>query len=52
VIENVPMIHCPHCHETYLTAKIMHEIDAVRRNRKAAVSRQVKVAHLEMTEIE
>ncbi|MFH0765632.1 MAG: YgiT-type zinc finger protein [Calditrichota bacterium] len=47
LIEDIPMIHCPHCHETYLTAKTMHEIDAVRRNRKSAVLRPVRVAHLE-----
>ena len=47
VIEDIPMIHCPNCHETYLTAKTMHEIDEVRRNRKSAVSRPVRVAHLE-----
>ncbi len=46
VIEDVPMIHCPNCHESYFTAKTLHEIDALRRDRKTAVSRQVMVARL------
>ena len=52
VIENIPMIHCPHCHETYLSAKTLHEIDALRLNHKGAVSRQVKVARLAGVESE
>ena len=52
VIEDVPMIHCPNCHETYLTAKTLHEIDALRLNRQTAVSRQVMVTHLAGVESE
>jgi YgiT-type zinc finger domain-containing protein len=27
VIENVPIINCPHCGESYLTAETLHEIE-------------------------
>jgi YgiT-type zinc finger domain-containing protein len=28
VIENVPVISCPHCGESYLTARTLREIDS------------------------
>lgn len=28
VIENVPVISCPHCGESYLTAETLHELDS------------------------
>lgn len=47
VIENVPVVSCPHCGESYLTAKTLREIDNVKRNRtKIAVERPVPVAVL------
>ncbi len=45
VIENVPIISCPHCGESYLTAKTLHEIENIKRNRaNFAVERNVPVA--------
>ena len=45
VIENVPIISCPHCDESYLTAETLHEIERIKRHRLAlAVSRPVPVA--------
>lgn len=45
VIENVPVVSCPHCGESYLTAKTLHEIERIKRDRaKAAVERPVRVA--------
>jgi len=44
VIEDVPIIHCPHCHENYLTAETLHELDDIRRIRKGAARRSVDVA--------
>jgi YgiT-type zinc finger domain-containing protein len=45
VIENVPVISCPHCGESYLTAKTLHEIENIKRNRtNIAVERPVPVA--------
>lgn len=45
VIENVPVISCPACGESYLTAATLREIDSIKRNRiKVAPSRPVPVA--------
>lgn len=45
VIENVPVVSCPHCGEGYLTAKTLREIENIKRNRtNVAVERPVPVA--------
>lgn len=45
VIENVPVITCPHCGESYLMADALHEIERIKLHRKNfAVERPVKVA--------
>jgi YgiT-type zinc finger domain-containing protein len=45
LIENVPVISCPHCGESYLTATTLHEIERIKTHRKAiAVERFVEVA--------
>jgi len=45
VIENVPIISCPHCGESYLTAETLHEIERIKLHRKSfAEQRQVAVA--------
>jgi YgiT-type zinc finger domain-containing protein len=45
VIENVPIISCPHCGESYLTAETLHTIERIKRERKQrAVPRTVAVA--------
>lgn len=45
VIENVPLISCPHCRESYLTAKTLREIENIKSNRtNIAVERPVSVA--------
>lgn len=45
VIENVPVISCPACGESYLTAITLREIDNIKRNRKkVATERPVPVA--------
>ena len=45
VIENVPMVSCPHCGESYLTAKTLHEIERIKLHRQSfAESRPVPVA--------
>jgi len=45
VIENVPVVSCPHCGESYLTAETMHELDRIKANRGAlAKPRPVAVA--------
>lgn len=45
LIENVPVIFCPNCGESYLTAETLHEIDRIKEQRKRlAVERSVEVA--------
>ena len=47
VIENVPVISCPHCGESYLTAETLHEIERIKANRQSfAKERSVPVAVL------
>ena len=45
VIENVPVVSCPHCGESYLTADTLHEIERIKLHRHSfAESRSVPVA--------
>lgn len=45
VIENVPIISCPHCGESYLTAETLYEIERIKLHRQSfAESRPVSVA--------
>jgi len=45
VIENVPVISCPHCGESYLTADTLHEIERIKLHRQSfAQERSVPVA--------
>lgn len=44
VIENVPMVDCPHCGEAYFTAEALREVERLKRQRRArAVARPVAV---------
>jgi len=43
VIENVPVVSCPHCGESYLTAETLHEIERIKRQ-QLGVTRPVAVA--------
>lgn len=45
IIENVPVINCPHCGESYLTAETLHELERIKLHRQEfAVKRRVAVA--------
>lgn len=45
VIENIPVISCPDCGETYLTAETLHQIDKIKTGRRrASDKRPVSVA--------
>jgi YgiT-type zinc finger domain-containing protein len=45
VIENVPIISCPHCGESYFTAETLHELERIKLHRQSfAVERPVLVA--------
>ena len=44
VIENVPVVSCPHCGESYLTAETLHEIERLKLHReRLAVERPVEI---------
>lgn len=45
VIEKAPVISCPHCGESYLTAETLHEIERIKLHRQSfASTRPVAVA--------
>jgi len=45
VIENIPVVSCPNCGESYLTAETLHEIERIKLHRQNfAVKRPVAVA--------
>lgn len=45
VIENVPVVVCPHCGESYLTAETLHEIERIKLHRRSLTKpRSVAVA--------
>lgn len=45
VIEDVPVVSCPHCGESYLTADTLHEIERIKLHRQNfAIERPVAVA--------
>jgi YgiT-type zinc finger domain-containing protein len=38
IIENVPVVSCPHCGTSYLTAQTLHEIERIKRHRHELAS--------------
>ncbi len=45
VIENIPMVSCHKCGESYFTAETLHEIERIRLHHKNfAIERPVEVA--------
>ena len=45
IIENVPVVSCPHCGKSYLTADTLHEIERIKLHRQNfAQKRLVSVA--------
>ena len=48
VIENIPVVSCPNCGETYLTSDTLHEIERIKIHRRHfATKRSVAVATFE-----
>ena len=44
VIQDVPMVDCPHCGEAYFTADTLHEVERLKSQRRTlAVARPVEV---------
>ncbi len=45
MIEEVPVVSCPHCGQSYLSAETLHEIERIKRHRsELAAERPVAVA--------
>ena len=45
VVENVPVVSCPHCGESYLTAETLHALEELKQHpERYAVPRPVDVA--------
>jgi hypothetical protein len=45
VVEDIPMVSCPHCGESYFSARTLHEIERIKQLRASiAVERNVPVA--------
>ncbi|MCR4314789.1 MAG: type II toxin-antitoxin system MqsA family antitoxin [Planctomycetes bacterium] len=34
LVENVPVVFCQSCHESYVSASTLHEIERIKKNRK------------------
>lgn len=46
IIENIPLINCTHCGESYFTADTLYEIERIKLHRKSiAKQRKVSVAN-------
>ncbi len=46
IIENIPVISCAICGESYMTAETLHEIERIKLHRQSfAVNRNVPVAN-------
>ena len=45
LIRGVPVVSCPHCGESYMTAETLHELERIKLHRhQLAVQRPVAVA--------
>jgi YgiT-type zinc finger domain-containing protein len=45
LIENVSVVDCPHCDESYMTAATLHEIERIKLHRRSfSVRRPIQVA--------
>ncbi len=40
VVEKVPVVSCPHCGATYLTAETLHEIERIKAHRRSLARRR------------
>jgi YgiT-type zinc finger domain-containing protein len=45
IIENIPLVSCPHCGESYFAAETLHEIERIKLHRHSfAIMRQTAIA--------
>ncbi len=50
VIEDIPVLSCSNCHESYITAGTAREIDRIRKNRvTVGKAKRVLVASFDMS---
>ena len=40
VIERVPVVVCPHCGQSYLTADTLHEIERIKLHRRSLAAKR------------
>jgi YgiT-type zinc finger domain-containing protein len=40
VVENVPVVRCPHCGAMYLTAETLHEVERIKAHRRSLARRR------------
>lgn len=46
IIENIPVVTCPHCGENYLEAETLHEIERIKLQKNSfAEKRTVSIAN-------
>ena len=46
VIENIPIVTCSHCGDSYLEAETLHEIERIKLHKRSlATIREVPIAH-------
>jgi hypothetical protein len=46
-IENVPVVSCQECGDSYLTADTLHELESIRTHARPAESRTVAVVRFD-----
>ena len=52
LIEQIPVIDCPACGESYMTAETLHELERIKLHRRSfAVKRQIGVADFSTHEL-
>lgn len=45
LIEDIPIVDCPHCGESYMTAETLHEIERIKLHRRSfSVRKPIQVA--------
>ncbi|MGG6265683.1 type II toxin-antitoxin system MqsA family antitoxin [Leptolyngbya sp. AN03gr2] len=50
VIRNVPVVNCPDCGETYLTAQTLHQIQQKQQERKTVIEAALALDEFERDE--
>ena len=48
VIENVPVVVCPNCGESYLTAETLHEVERLKLDRKTLAQERYRLRLVEL----